>query len=173
MILMDLGASIFHGWQEKPDAVGAKWVVDRFARFGIRFDRIFMFEYTTYAPKKIFSDLSHEMLSTISYFNVGVEASKNSSFNPWNVLKSIAKADDFVVVKLDIDTPNIENALIDQVIQDDSISSIIDEMFYEHHVNIKAMHRFWHTERSRLTLNDSYSIFRQLREKGIRMHSWP
>jgi len=76
-----------------------------------------------------------------------------------------------VIIKLDIDTPILENELIDQILNDKSISSLIDEMFFEMHVTINEMIRFWGTPSGQL--KDTYILFTKLRQLGIRMHSWP
>lgn len=70
------------------------------------------------------------------------------------------------------------------------MASLIDELYYEHHVRLSPMaHKGWelslvHTvfDESRNvtrqqastahTLEDSYAIFHRLREMGIRAHSW-
>ena len=70
------------------------------------------------------------------------------------------------------------------------VASLIDELYYEHHVRLSPMaHKGWerslvHTvfDESRnetlresateATLQDSYAIFHRLREMGIRAHSW-
>ena len=170
---MDIGASSYHGWRQESSAVGTKWFVDRFGRFDLDFDRILMFDYSFRSPQDVYQNVTHDILAKVSFFNVGVSAALDAAFNPWNILKSLAHKKDYVVVKLDIDTPLIENALINQLLHDAEVASLVDEMFYEHHVNVRAMHRYWRTERSRLTLNDSYQTFQRLRVMGIRMHSWP
>ena len=91
--------------------------------------------------------------------------------NPWNILKTIAKPEDYVIIKLDIDTPALETALCNQILNDTSISSLIDEMFFEMHVTVNEMMPYWGAPGGEL--KDTYILFRKLRSLGIRMHSWP
>lgn len=175
-ILFDLGASVYHGWHGNKGEVGAKWFVEEFERHGgIRFDRIMAFEAAFHKPDEIFGGISDpRLLSSLSYFNVPVSADQDSPFNPWSLLAGMATPEDYVVVKLDIDTPAIENRLvIEQLMVNRTLISLVDEMFYEHHVNQKDMNAHWLEQDSPLRMADTYRMFRQLRESGIRMHSWP
>ena len=61
--------------------------------------------------------------------------------------------------------------LYNQVLNDTSISSLIDEMFFEMHVTVNEMKPYWGTPPGQL--KDTYILFTKLRQLGIRMHSWP
>jgi hypothetical protein len=108
-------------------------------------------------------------MGILTFINVGVD--KSGKFNPWNILKTIAKIDDYVIIKLDIDAPMLENGFIQQVLDDKSISSLIDEMFFEMHVSVNEMKVYWGNQPGEL--KDTYVVFTKLRQLGIRMHSWP
>jgi hypothetical protein len=45
---------------------------------------------------------------------------------------------DYVVVKLDIDNTPVETAFMDQIINDPELQALIDEMMFEHHVNVQV-----------------------------------
>ncbi|CAF4060583.1 unnamed protein product, partial [Adineta steineri] len=92
-------------------------------------------------------------------------------FNPWVMLQQIAKPEDHVIVKLDIDSFNEENFLINQVLNNSTIHSLIDEFFFEHHVSVTEMLAYWRPPPGKL--KDSYILFTKLRQLGIRMHGWP
>jgi hypothetical protein len=102
-----------------------------------------------------------------------------------------------VVLKIDIDAPMVEQALIEQVlssiagceqshngnhnqqiylqvIKDPDVHERIDELFFEHHVNFAPMVKSWRDVINKdELLEDSYRIFTDLRKKGIRAHGWP
>lgn len=80
---------------------------------------------------------------------------------------------DYVVIKLDTDVPDIEGPLMQQLVDNGSLQLLVDEMFFEHHLNVQAMWKLWGSQQFPQTLKDSYRLFRYLRSKGIRMHSWP
>ena len=95
-------------------------------------------------------------------------------------LRSLAKPEDFVGFKLDIDTPAIELSIVQQILADPhGVGRLIDEFYWEHVVVNTPMQNFgWRHDlrrvppRERQTLRDRYRFFRELREMGIRAHSW-
>ena len=172
--LVDIGASVFGAWGTNAGAVGAAWFVDRYKRHGLAFDWIVSYEDEKHDPDRIFQKVPAELLPRYVYFNHGVENDPAAKWNPWRILRGMgATPKDYVVVKLDIDVPEIENPLVEQIMTDAGLLSLVDEMFYEHHVNTKTMWSNWRTEDSPLTLADTYRNFALLRSKGVRMHSWP
>jgi len=175
LILFDLGASTYSSWHTAAAAVGTKWFVEQFKRNKVTVDRIFAFEFERHKPGEVYRGMPDDLLSAYTYVNVGVEAEANGRFNPWRWLHEVATEDNHVVIKLDIDTPLIENALVAQLLASTPTTDLIDEMFYEHHVNVLCMRRFWSTKGENLTatLRNSYDDFAALRRAGVRMHSWP
>jgi len=49
---------------------------------------------------------------------------------------------------------------------------LVDEFYFEHHVNTEPMHRYWGTQGAPQTLADSYRIFKALHAKGVMAHAW-
>ena len=70
-----------------------------------------------------------------------------------------------VLLKLDIDSTRIEEAIIDQILAA-SDNYLIDELYFEHHVHTPP-----HVPES-TTLRDTYRIFSALRHKGVLAHAW-
>jgi hypothetical protein len=172
-VLMDLGASLYGGWNGDTASVGALWFVDRFKRHNLSFDEIVSFEIDKHDPDEIYRDVPDDVLPHYLYFNRGVEKAPDGRWNPWRILQGMGVAPkDYIVIKLDIDMPEIENALVDQLANDPKLLRLVDEMFYEQHVNVRAMWPGWGQE-SALTMKDTYRLFGSLRSKGVRMHSWP
>ena len=58
----------------------------------------------------------------LSYFNVGVSSDPSDPRHPWRLLRVTAKLRDLVVVKVDIDSPSIEEPLVRQILEDDALS---------------------------------------------------
>ncbi|MCJ7563999.1 MAG: hypothetical protein MUP52_05355 [Candidatus Aminicenantes bacterium] len=172
-VLMDMGASLYDGWEGDAGAVGARWFVDRFKRHHLSFDWIVSFEIEKHDPDDIYKSVPDDILPHYIYFNQGVVKSPNGKWNPWRILQGMGMTpNDYIVIKLDIDVPEIENTLIDQLVKEPRIRLLVDEMFFEQHVNVKAMGKWWGTDNS-LTMLDTYRLFGYLRSKGVRMHSWP
>jgi hypothetical protein len=173
-VLIDMGASIYSSWNGEETVVGAKWFVDRFQKFQMSFDWVVSYEYEKMDPGQVFAKVPPDLLPHYIYYNQGIEKAPDGKWNPWRILRGMGiTRHDYVVAKLDIDTPDIENALTEQVLSDPRNTELIDEFFYEHHVNTRWMNRWWHTENSPLLLKDTYRIFTALRSKGVRMHGWP
>ena len=55
------------------------------------------------------------MRALTSYYNVKASDQWDSDSHPWRHLLRLAKPSDFVVVKLDIDHPELEASLVRQV----------------------------------------------------------
>ena len=170
----DLGASFYDNWHGDKSAASTLWLVDRFQRHNVSFDWIVSFELEKFDPDQIYANIPKDILPHYLYFNQGVESDPEGKWNPWRILMSMGvNPRDYVAVKLDIDAPEIEQALIEQLQNNPKIRLLVDEVFFEHHVNVKAMWQYWGTDKSPVTIKDSMRIFSDLRSKGVRMHSWP
>ncbi len=92
--------------------------------------------------------------------------------NPLMHLKAVAKPEDYVLFKLDIDNNAVEEKIVTTLLASPELMALIDEFVWEHHVNFVPMAKVWRETRSPRTMKDSIGIFRQLRQAGIRAHSW-
>ena len=172
--LLDMGASTYGSWKGDRASVGAVWFVERNKRHHLSFDWIVSFEYTKIDPENIYKSVPADILPHYIYFDRPVEKAVDGKWNPWRILTGMgARPDDYVAVKLDIDSPDIENPLIDQIIADPRLQHLVDEVFMEHHVNCKLMNGWWRTGGLQITMKDTYRKFSTLRSKGVRMHAWP
>ena len=167
--LFDLGASLY---TEGAGGASQSWFVDTYTNRGIFFDRILAWEAAPHPPKEIFDQYPQFALSVISYFNIPASTSTTSIQNPLNILKYACREKDFVVLKIDIDNSKVEMEFIAQILADDSISSLIDEMYFEHHVGLSPMANHGWGGTIDGDIMQSYQLFTNLRRKGIRAHSW-
>jgi len=173
-LLFDIGASLYHGWaRDMTDAVGAKWFVDRYAAFNLTFDLIYAFEADRQIPRDVFANLPDELLTRYVYYNVEISSDPRSVWNLWRFIAHAASPDDHVTVKLDMADREAERELFAQLLASPRYTALVDEMFYEHHVNTRPMHVYWSTETLDVYMNHSYANFLALRRAGVRMHSWP
>ena len=81
----------------------------------------------------------------------------------------------YVLLKLDIDSPQVEQGTFDYILNNNSFEgiSISDEIFYEHHIYYNYLMSNWRGEdAAKTSMKDSYKMFLNLRLKGIRAHSW-
>jgi hypothetical protein len=56
------------------------------------------------------------------------------------MLKRIAKPEDYVVFKLDIDNSKIEAMFVEQLLASPELLALVDDFFFEHHVNVVSCH---------------------------------
>jgi hypothetical protein len=175
-ILYDLGANYFASWGSDTSAYSTAYFYLMYAARQISFDRVFAYEYAKLDPHQVWDVVPDELLANGAYtmINHGVLAGEGEKFNPFTAIKNTITAEDHLVFKLDIDTPHIEGALIQQLMQDPNLTALVDEMCFEHHVYIPEMQKYWGVGAdSPNTLATSYQYYTDLRNKGIRMHSWP
>jgi hypothetical protein len=64
--------------------------------------------------------------------------------NPWNYIRHLTDPDDYVVVKLKAGTIAAEAEFVKQLLewQGGDIRSNIDEIFFEHRVNLQVGHTY-------------------------------
>lgn len=170
-LLFDLGASLYN---KGAGGASTSWFVDEYRARGIRFDRIFAWEAEPHDDADIFAPVPDPVVDRMSYYNVPVDARVGAKHNPWRTLRAVATPRDFVVVKIDIDNSTVEEPLIKQLLADRTLAGLVDELYFEHHVLHTPMWRLgWHINTvTNHTIVHSYSVFRRLREAGIRAHSW-
>jgi hypothetical protein len=167
-ILIDMGASLkFHGGTDQP----AVYLIDLFRKFGFPFDHIYAFEITPTPPEEVFSKLPKNLMASYHWINVGVSADPESSLNPLRMILDNYNQDDFIIIKLDIDTSSIELPLARQLLDDDRYSNLVDHFYFEHHVNLAELKRNWGRS-AQGTVQESLDLFSGLRKKGIPAHSW-
>jgi hypothetical protein len=163
-VFVDMGASLnfeFHK-QETP----VLQVLELYQQFGIYFDHIYAFELKPEPPADVFAKVPRNLLPAYHWMNVGVETDKNSKLNPWNLLKDQYQADDFVVVKLDVDNTPIELELLRQLVNDPQLLSIVDVLYFEHHVSLTEWFPYQET------MEQSLQLFADLRAHGIAARYW-
>lgn len=76
-----------------------------------------------------------------------------------------------VFVKLDIDTPHIENPLARQLLENPKLLELVDVFYFEHHVHLGELAYPWRGTMDGSIL-DSLQLFQQLRQKGVDAHFW-
>lgn len=170
-LFFDLGASLYH---RGSGGASTKWFVDEYRARGIPFDRIYAWEATPHTGADIYGAMPEAIVDRVAYYNVPVDATFGAKHNPWRTLRAVATPSDFVLVKIDIDNSAVEEALIAQLLEDRALASLVDELYFEHHVLRTPMWGYgWRfLTKTNHTLADSYDLFGMLRELGIRAHSW-
>ena len=94
--------------------------------------------------------------------------------NPASFLQMLAvacKPEDFVVVKLDIDTPAIEQTIIAVLTQRPDLAALIDELFFEYHFYFDGLDFGWKNV-TQGDVDTAIGTMYKLRSLGIRAHFW-
>lgn len=169
IVLLDMGASLdFHQGLQSP----AMYILELYSKFGFMFDHIYAFEVTDKHAKDVYSAVPDNLLASYHWINVGIQPDPESPYNPlYRILKKFHK-DDLIVVKLDVDTPQVEISMARQILNDPQLSDMVDQFYFEHHVHMAEMKQYWGNSMNG-TIRDSLQLFRDLREKGVAAHFWP
>ncbi len=61
-----------------------------------------------------------------------------------------------MLLKIDIDNNPTELGIINQTLALDELLGLMDEIYFEHHVNVDPMHYHWKTQRSEQHLSATY-----------------
>ncbi|KAL1524952.1 hypothetical protein AB1Y20_019828 [Prymnesium parvum] len=140
----------------------------------IVFDRIFAWEYIKYDPQVWWSDVPASVRGKLHFYNVPVDKEPSSSPGSFiQLLKTTATAQDFVAIKLDIDHPEIEQSIIEQIMSDPVVANLVDEVFIEIHFYFDGIDFGWGAHASQQhSVDDALSIMHRLRQLGIRAHFW-
>jgi len=171
-VLIDMGASLsFHRAQINPIAE----LIELYEKFGFNFDHIYGFEVSFTDPKEVYGNLLPEKyLLNYHWINVGVNETEGAKLNPLHSILEKFNEDDFIVVKLDVDTPSVELPLAHQLLQggkDGIYHKLVDQFYFEHHVHLEELSPYW-KRTMHGTVKDSLDLFFALRKKGISAHFW-
>ena len=174
-ILIDLGASLsYHKeTQVKAEIPPIVSLLELYEKFGFNFDHIYAFEIEFTEPSRVFRDLLPERyMPSYHWINTGVNAEKGHKLNPLHSILSTFRKEDFVVLKIDIDTASIEVPLVHQLLEDENLCGLVDQFYFEHHVTFKEMAPIWRSA-MKGSLKDTFDLFHGLRRKGVPAHFWP
>lgn len=165
-VFIDCGASLSFRGRESPVIAEIRL----YEKFGFHFDHIYGFEATPTPPEHVFNMIPDDLLDSYHWINIPVSSNPKGRDNPLNKFLHRFHEDDFVVLKVDIDTPHIELPLVFQLLEKEN-ARLVDVFYFEHHVGINEMVRSWGPSMKGSIL-DSITLFRQLREAGVVAHSW-
>lgn len=167
-MLFDAGGSYYDSGL---GGASTKWFVDEYAKRGIDFDKIVIWEAQKMDDKAYWAAVPDAVKPKITLYNgvYGVTDPKSSN-NPVSRLASECKEDDFCVLKIDVDTPPVEDAWLKQLLEGDEAKKV-DEYFFEQHVHGRMQPYGW-GDAVQGQYADTYDALQKLRERGVRAHSW-
>lgn len=170
VVIFDVGATTFSDTRMP----GLSWLYARLVAQGLPPTDVYSWEAK---PQKsgdaFFNGMPQALLNAAHFFNFRAEAGAGIR-DPLEILRSLAR-DDFVIFKLDIDNTPTEEAIVKKLLADTELLARVDVFFWEHHVDIVEMRRYWgsHGGMLRSRLNATYDYLSRLRTAGVSAHSWP
>jgi len=169
-LLFDLGAT---RWDPQ-HVTGFRWTVETFERLGVTFDRIFAWEAVPISTVDFFGPMPLHLASRTHLYNTPVARPGHGGVaDALAVLREVARPQDFVVFKLDIDADVLEEEIALTLLQDDALAARVDVLFFEHHSDTHGvMNPSWGDDLRR-SLHESILLFQAFRKRGILAHSWP
>jgi hypothetical protein len=138
LALYDFGASL---WDSGPGRASQNWFHGWATQSGYTVERFYLFEAKTYPPNTLFKSVPSDIVPKYSYYNVPVSAKDGDKFHV-DFMANSHRAE-YVIVKLDIDTPAVEGPLVRQLVENQRYQSLMEEFFFEYHVRYRAMSRWW------------------------------
>lgn len=154
-----------------------QFFTSKYQERGIVFDHIYVWEAVYQTVDMYWSGTPPATRAfwepRLSFFN-GVPVTSDPADhinNPVNRIHQLCGVKDFCAFKLDIDTPSVELPIANQLLANPAATrASLDEFFFEHHVH-GLMQNNW-GDAVEGTFADSYQMFGQLRQLGVRAHSW-
>jgi hypothetical protein len=128
-------------------------------RQGLPFNAIYAFEART-SNDTFYESIPNQYRSMVHYQQGYVRSSPGGEGGPFlpHEIQKLTQKDDYVLFKLDIDSPGVEEGNIDYLLSGESdILEYVDDFFYE-----------FHSEE----LSKWYDVFLKMRIAGVRAHSW-
>lgn len=163
----DLGASLY---DSGAGGASQKWFVETYEARGVQWDGIFAWEASNHAPGAVWELIPARLKPIYHWYNIPVSPEKGHPDNVVEYIRRIACPEDFVLVKLDIDATDVEEALVEQMLSD--LTGLIDEFYFEHHVHTRPMFPYWGQLSEARKLADTYRIFSTFRKRGVVAHAW-
>ncbi len=111
------------------------------------------------------------MLLQLLYSTRGVKISHTEGFSFFLLLVHLLVLVSTVIVKLDIDTPHVEVAMVQQLLKSPELLKLVDVFYFEHHVHLWELAYAWGSDVEGSVLS-SLELFAALREKGVDAHFW-
>ena len=170
--LFDAGTSTFESslW----------WFLCLYQQSNVSFDEIFGWEATLLEPESFWKVVPPAIRSKYHFYNTRMISDIDDGDSPLRMIRQLARVDDFVSFKLDIDAPETEILTSLEILRNPNISQLIDEFFFELHFRCDIMMRCgWGDSMPAvfkglaLSRYHSMELFLNLRKIGIRSHFWP
>ena len=144
-------------------------------------DRIWAWEFKAYDPTLWWNQVPLEVRAKLHFYNTRVDGGWKSDASALRTIVATANPEDFVVVKVDIDTSHSTELDIVRAIADNPVlTRLVDEVYFEYHFLADNLTIGWQTQnwnQSEIhyttdTVDDALGLMQRLRRRGVRSHFW-
>ena len=162
------------GGKETRQWSGTAWLYKWYKARGITFERVYAWEPRRQAVD--FAALEPGFAKALVFHNRGCVGKEGHPDNPLTVIARECRPEDLCVLKLDIDSEKHELLINSQLLGSPPLMALVDEYYFEHHVQNSVMAAQGLGHRPRPGVNDLESWYQMVtaaRQRGLRMHFWP
>ena len=177
LLIFDAGASFYSSAGKWKGATGLKWLLETQKALGVPVDSmdIYAWEADKREGTTFFDGMPMELAARTHFYNFPItsSASVGNFANPLNVIRAVARPGDYVLFKLDVDVAELELRILDALLAEPALLSLVTELYWEPHFWVRDT-AIYHWQRYKgYTLSSSIAMLRKLREAGVRAHPWP
>eukprot|EP00596_Hydrurales_sp_CCMP1899_P006798 CAMPEP_0119037586 /NCGR_PEP_ID=MMETSP1177-20130426/6029_1 /TAXON_ID=2985 /ORGANISM="Ochromonas sp, Strain CCMP1899" /LENGTH=394 /DNA_ID=CAMNT_0006999067 /DNA_START=137 /DNA_END=1318 /DNA_ORIENTATION=+ len=115
------------------------WFTCGYSQRGISFNQVFGWEMTLLNPQEYWKKVPAKWKPYWHFYNTPISPDIDHPDSPMRMVQQIATPGDFVSFKLDIDHSDTEMPIALNMLKDKSLSSLVDEFFFELHFQCDVM----------------------------------
>lgn len=134
----------------------------------LEFDEVFAWEPNTrVSPSAFWGELPAHIQAKVHFYNVPVTPTAFVE-----MLQAVAAREDFVAIKVDIDTPGVELEIVQEIVDKPELSTLVDELFFEYHFEFDGCDFGWGGVGRGTSVDAPLALLHKLRVLGVRAHFW-
>jgi hypothetical protein len=131
-------------------------------------------------PQNFWAHVPIRYIGIYHFFNAPISSDTSSHHSPTRLIQQLTTPEDFVAFKLDVDTPEIEIPIVQEILRNTSVQRLVDEFFFELHFRCEIMMTCGWEDKMPIVSHglvldrpSALKLFQDLRQVGIRAHFWP
>lgn len=105
---LDLGSSYFGSWGGDAASASGSWMYKTYVERGLKLGKYVAVELEALSPEEAYKQLPADLVGVYTLMNVGLTFGKGDKLNAIDLIRSLSKKEDFFILKLDIDSADLE-----------------------------------------------------------------
>lgn len=135
-VYFDLGATTFK-------CLAQQFFYKYYKMKNFRFTNWYLWEVKKFSEKEIYGSLPKDLEPIYHYSNAPVPVDIKNAGHPFNIILNNNYNKTYVTMKLDIDTPELELTIFNELLEGNKYNDILDELFFEYHFELKDF-KWWY-----------------------------